>query len=93
MKYVILRSTAGPVAKKRGIRGSGAGMAASAKVEVGDLEPRLAATLAQKKFIVAMALNGKLLEGRLIGTATTAGMKSGFTAQDIGAGLVQASQN
>jgi hypothetical protein len=51
------------------------------------------AALWAQKLLQAGELNGKLLADRLIGTATTAEMKSGFAPHDIGAGLVQAPQN
>lgn len=38
-------------------------------------------------------LDGKQLTERLLGTATTAGMKPGFDPADIGAGLIQAPRN
>lgn len=51
------------------------------------------AALWAQKLSMSGELVGKLLEDRLIGTATTTGMKSGFTPHDIGAGLVQAPQS
>ena len=51
------------------------------------------AALWAHKLSLAGELNGKLLADRLVGTATTAGMKPGFELGDIGAGLVQAPQN
>jgi subtilisin family serine protease len=51
------------------------------------------AALWAQKLLQAGELNGKLLADRLIGTATTADMKSGFAPHDVGAGLVQAPKN
>jgi subtilisin family serine protease len=51
------------------------------------------AALWAEKLSMTGELNGKLLADRLIGTATTAGMRSGFDPHDIGAGLVSAPQN
>lgn len=52
----------------------------------------VAALWAQKLSMVG-ELNGKLLGDRLMGSATTAGMESGFDPRDIGAGIVQAPQS
>lgn len=51
------------------------------------------AALWAQKLSMTDELIGKLLEDRLIGTATTTGMKPGFAPHAIGAGLVQAPQN
>ena len=51
------------------------------------------AALWAQKLTMSGELNGKLLADRLIGNATTTGMKPGFVPRNIGAGLVQAPQN
>jgi subtilisin family serine protease len=51
------------------------------------------AALWAQKLSMTGELNGRLLADRLVGTATTAGMKPGFDPYDIGAGLVQAPQD
>jgi hypothetical protein len=51
----------------------------------------VAALWAQK--LLMRGENRQSLVSRLIGTATTTGMKPGFNHDDIGAGLVQAPQN
>jgi subtilisin family serine protease len=48
------------------------------------------AALWAHKLLKDESLNGKLLMDRLIGNATTKGMKAGFDPADIGAGMVQA---
>jgi subtilisin family serine protease len=50
------------------------------------------AALWAQKLSMAGELNGRLLAARLVGTASTAGMKAGFDPGDIGAGMVQAPQ-
>ncbi len=48
------------------------------------------AALWAHKLLKDESLNGKLLMDRLIGNATTKGMKAGFDPADIGAGMVRA---
>ena len=50
------------------------------------------AALWAQKLSMTGELNSKLLADRLVGIATTAGMKPGFDPYDIGAGLVQSPQ-
>jgi subtilisin family serine protease len=51
------------------------------------------AALWAHKLMEAEQLDAQLLADRLIGTATTAGMPSGFDPGDVGAGIVQAPQS
>ena len=51
------------------------------------------AALWAQKLSTSGELNGKLLADRLMGNATTTGMKPGFAPRNVGAGLVQAPQN
>lgn len=51
------------------------------------------AALWAQKLSMTGELNGKLLSEKLIGNATTAGLKPGFAPRNVGAGLVQAPQN
>ena len=51
------------------------------------------AALWAQKLAMTDELNGKLLADRLIGNATTNGMKPGFAPRNVGAGLVQAPKN
>jgi subtilisin family serine protease len=50
------------------------------------------AALWAQKLLIERNLNGRLLAARLVGTATTAGMRTGFDPIAVGAGLVQAPQ-
>jgi subtilisin family serine protease len=54
-KYVILHHSTGVPVKKRRLIPTAVSLTEPPKVEVGDLEPQLAANLAQKKFVMAMA--------------------------------------
>ena len=51
------------------------------------------AALWAQKLMEAEQLDAELLGDRLIGTATTAGLASGFDPGDVGAGIVQAPQS
>ncbi|HEU4874786.1 MAG TPA: S8 family serine peptidase, partial [Pyrinomonadaceae bacterium] len=51
------------------------------------------AALWAQKLSASGELNGKLLADKLIGNATTNGIKPGFTPRNVGAGMVQAPQN
>jgi subtilisin family serine protease len=51
------------------------------------------AALWAQKLAAENQLNGQLLAARLVSSATTNGMKTGFDPGDIGAGMVQAPQN
>jgi subtilisin family serine protease len=51
------------------------------------------ATLWAQKLKIANQLNAGLLSARVVGSATTDGLKAGFDPSDIGAGIVQAPQN
>jgi subtilisin family serine protease len=51
------------------------------------------AALWAQKLSMTGQLSGQLLADRLVGTASTAGMKPGFDPGDIGAGIVQAPQS
>ena len=51
------------------------------------------AALWAQKLMEAEQLDAQLLGDRLIGTATTAGLASGFDPGDVGAGIVQAPQS
>jgi subtilisin family serine protease len=50
------------------------------------------AALWAEKLTKVGELNGQLLADRLVGTASTAGLKPGFDPNDVGAGLVRAPQ-
>ena len=50
------------------------------------------ATLWAQKLKIANQLNAGLLAARVVGSATTTGLKAGFDPSDIGAGIVQAPQ-
>jgi hypothetical protein len=50
------------------------------------------AALWAQKLREAGQLNAQLLADRLVGTATTDGLATGFDAGDVGAGIVQAPQ-
>jgi len=50
-------------------------------------------TLWAQKLKIANQLNASLLSARVVGSATTNGLKAGFDPSDIGAGIVQAPQN
>ena len=51
------------------------------------------AALWAQKLSATGELNGKLLSDKLMGNATTNGIKAGFTPRNVGAGMVQAPQN
>lgn len=51
------------------------------------------AALWAQKLAAENQLNGQLLAARLVSSATTNGMRTGFDPGDIGAGMVQAPQN
>lgn len=51
------------------------------------------AALWAHKLLDADALDARVLEARLTGTASDTGMASGFDPYDIGAGMVQAPQD
>ncbi|QOZ09251.1 S8 family serine peptidase [Bradyrhizobium sp. CCBAU 51765] len=54
-KYIILRSVMEPTARTRGNGGSDGHSISRPEVDVGELQPRIAASLAQKKFVKAVA--------------------------------------
>jgi subtilisin family serine protease len=51
------------------------------------------AALWAQKLTVAGQLSGQLLADKLVGSATTTGLKAGFDPADVGAGIVRAPQN